>query len=247
MLPQAVHSFQFDHLPVRVLTDEHGEPWFVAKDVASMLGYSDTAKAARMHCKAARPVGVDKLSTLDPQTVIIPERDLYRLVMRSKLPAAEKFEEWVVAEVLPSIRKTGTFNPNGMSRMELLQIAMQAESERLQLQQRVEHLEPQAKAYERVSDSAASKTITEAAKDLQIKPSALMAWLRENRWIYSTGAKKKRNLAYQPRIDAGLMEHKVTLVEAQGEDGTPYEKAVSQPRITMKGLMKIAKAIGSAL
>jgi len=247
MLPQAVHSFQFDHLPIRVLTDEHGEPWFVAKDVACHLGYTNPQKAVRDHCKAAKQVGVNGTFTLDPQTVIIPERDVYRLVMRSKLPAAEKFEEWVVGEVLPSIRKTGAFNPQDMSRMELLQIAMQAESERLQLQQRVDRLEPQAKAYERVSDSTASKTITEAAKDLQIKPSTLMAWLRENRWVYSTGTKKKRNLAYQPRIDAGLMEHKVTLVEAQGEDGTPYEKAVSQPRITMKGLMKIAKAIGSAL
>ncbi|WP_281257971.1 Bro-N domain-containing protein [Caenispirillum bisanense] len=51
--------------------------------------------------------------TLDPQTNVIPERDLYRLIMRSKLPAAERFEDWVVGEVLPAIRKTGRYDAAG--------------------------------------------------------------------------------------------------------------------------------------
>lgn len=110
MLPKAVHSFQFDCLPVRVLADENGEPWFVARDVATMLSYSNPQKSIRDHCKAARPIGVNDSFTLDPQTIIIPERDLYRLIMRSRLPSAERFEEWVVSEVLPSIRKTGSFS-----------------------------------------------------------------------------------------------------------------------------------------
>lgn len=141
MLPQAVHSFHFDRLPVRVLTDEAGEPWFVGKDVAVLLGYSDTAKAVRMHCKAGRPVGVDNSSTLDPQTVIIPERDIYRLVMRSKLASAERFEEWVVGEVLPSIRKTGSYAmpPRELTRMELIQLAMDSENARLAAEAERDH------------------------------------------------------------------------------------------------------------
>lgn len=100
-------TFQFDNDAVRVIT-HNGDPWFVGKDVAATLGYADTKQAIRMHCKG----GVE--STLPspggPQlTKIIPERDVYRLIMRSKLPTAERFEEWVVGEVLPTIRRTGGY------------------------------------------------------------------------------------------------------------------------------------------
>ena len=86
----------------------NGAPWFVAKDIAAALGYSDTAKAIRMHCK-----GVDVLSIPTDgglQSVrIIPESDLYRLILKSHLHSAEKFQDWVTEDVLPSIRKTGRY------------------------------------------------------------------------------------------------------------------------------------------
>lgn len=82
-----------------------GEPWFVARDVASVLGYADTDYAIRAHCKGAQTYAGDSSGQVR-HFKIIPERDVYRLVMRSKLPSAERFEEWVVGEVLPSIRKT---------------------------------------------------------------------------------------------------------------------------------------------
>lgn len=85
-----------------------GKPYFVADDVARALGYSDAPKAIRTHCK-----GVDEIAipTNDGEQVskIIPEGDVYRLIFRSKLPTAEKFETWVVEEVLPTIRKTGGY------------------------------------------------------------------------------------------------------------------------------------------
>ncbi|KVE06293.1 hypothetical protein WI91_08065 [Burkholderia vietnamiensis] len=87
-----------------------GEPWFVARDVTFVLGYVDAPKAIAAHCKAGRKVGDSP--TLHPQTVLIPERDVYRLVMRSKLPTAERFEEWGVGEVQPTIRETGSFVAN---------------------------------------------------------------------------------------------------------------------------------------
>src|SRR5690606_30777848 len=86
-----------------------GEPWFVARDVAEALGYTNPQKAVRDHCKRARPIGVNDSFTLARQTLIIPEPDIYRLVMRSRLPEAERFEEWVVSDVLPSIRKHGLY------------------------------------------------------------------------------------------------------------------------------------------
>ena len=93
---------------------KEGEPWFVAKDVALVLGYSNPQKAIRTHCKGVNETDTPTAKGL--QTVkIIPERDLYRLIMRFRLPQAERFEEWVVGEVPPSIRKHGVYlTPQGM-------------------------------------------------------------------------------------------------------------------------------------
>lgn len=85
-----------------------GEPWFVAKDVAEILGYWRPDQAVKKHCKAVETSPLNSGGQVR-HLKIIPERDVYRLVMRSKLPAAEEFEEWVVAEVLPAIRKDGAY------------------------------------------------------------------------------------------------------------------------------------------
>lgn len=87
-----------------------GEIWFIASDVARALGYSRPADAVSQHCRYTakhsipHPQGKGTL-----EVNIIPEGDLYRLIIRSKLPAAEQFERWVFDEVLPSIRKTGKY------------------------------------------------------------------------------------------------------------------------------------------
>lgn len=103
-------KFDFNGKKVRIVQDEHGEPWFVAKDVAEVFGYARPNDAVAAHCKAYQMV---KISTVNrrgnPNVTIIPERDVYWLVMRSPLPEAEAFEEWVVGEVLPSIRKHGGY------------------------------------------------------------------------------------------------------------------------------------------
>lgn len=100
--------FEYEGKRIRTVVVD-GEPWFVARDVAEALGYTNPQKAVRDHCKRARPIGVNDSFTLDRQTLIIPEPDIYRLVMRSRLPEAERFEEWVVSDVLPSIRKHGLY------------------------------------------------------------------------------------------------------------------------------------------
>lgn len=90
-----------------------GEPWFVANDVASALGYAVPKKAVIDHCKYAEIFkGTDSVPLTDsPRGIsIIPESDVYRLIMRSNLPNAERFQDWVVEEVLPSIRKTGNYS-----------------------------------------------------------------------------------------------------------------------------------------
>ena len=88
--------------------ERDGEVWFVANDVVDILGYADVFYALRTHCK-----GVEKIQLPsdggEQSTNIIPERDVYRLIMKSSKKEAEKFEEWVVGEVLPSIRKNGMY------------------------------------------------------------------------------------------------------------------------------------------
>lgn len=95
---------------VRVI-EKNNEPWFVGKDVAEVLGYSNPRKALSDHVKGNHK-GVTNCDTLGgkQQLTIIDEAGLYSLVLRSKLPAAEAFQEWVVAEVIPSIRKTGSYS-----------------------------------------------------------------------------------------------------------------------------------------
>lgn len=85
-----------------------GKPYFVGADVAKALGYNNPRDAVSRHCK-----GVVKHDTPTSSGVqlmsYINEGDLYRLIMKSKLPSAEKFESWVMDEVLPTIRKTGSY------------------------------------------------------------------------------------------------------------------------------------------
>ena len=85
-----------------------GEPWFVGKDVAKALGYADATQAVDFNCKFMVRDTINS-GFGDKETKIIPESDLYRLIMRSRLPSAEKFQDWVMEEVLPSIRKTGKY------------------------------------------------------------------------------------------------------------------------------------------
>lgn len=88
----------------------NGQPYWVAKDVATVLGYKDTRHAVKQYCYdgAKRPL-TDAMGRLQ-QTYIIPESDLYRLIIHSKLPSAKRFEKWVFEEVLPKLRKAGSYS-----------------------------------------------------------------------------------------------------------------------------------------
>ena len=95
---------------VRVFADENGEPWFVAADVARVLGYDHTPHATRLLDEEERDVHkVDTLGGTQEMTMV-NESGLYHLVLLSKKPEAKKFRKWVTEEVLPSIRKTGSYS-----------------------------------------------------------------------------------------------------------------------------------------
>ena len=109
-----------DH--VRWFPDENKEPWFIADDVCKILGYKNTAKAIADHCgKVIDSKDIDERHCLAKKMTVkdangqgrpmiaINEPDLYRLIIRSRMPEASKFEHWVMEDVLPSIRKTGKY------------------------------------------------------------------------------------------------------------------------------------------
>ena len=94
-----------------------GEPWFVGKDIAAALGYSDTAQAIRKHIDDEDKGVVESTTPGGKQNItIINESGLYSLMLKSKLPGAKKFKRWVTSEVLPSIRKTGAYSMPGAGR-----------------------------------------------------------------------------------------------------------------------------------
>lgn len=108
-----LQTFNFEELPVRTLTVNE-EPFFVGKDVAEILGYSNTRDALYRHVDGEDKdvVKLDTLGGKQSQT-IINESGLYSLIFSSKLESAKRFKRWVTSEVLPTLRKTGTYQiPN---------------------------------------------------------------------------------------------------------------------------------------
>lgn len=114
--------FQFDSQSVRVVTDDRGEPLFVGKDVCDALGYADHTNAIKRHCRGVvkrHPIADSLGRTQD--TRVLTEPDVMRLMVNSTLPAAESFERLVFEEILPTIRKTGSYSaksvrPSAISR-----------------------------------------------------------------------------------------------------------------------------------
>lgn len=115
---QTINPFQLFNNPefgdLRCI-EKDGEPWFVGKDAAAALGYADTAKAIRAHVDAEdkQIIKVDEMATLDVKSnfgmTIINESGLYSLIFGSKLEKAKRFKHWVTSEVLPALRKTGSY------------------------------------------------------------------------------------------------------------------------------------------
>ena len=139
--------FNFENKEVRTMI-VNDEPFFVANDVAKTLGYANASDATNKHCKKGfMGWGSDSLGR-PQQFKLIPESDVYRLVFRSKLPEAEKFENWVTEEVLPSIRKTGAYQipADPMDALRLMFQATEHTQEKVnQVDARVIHLEQNVK------------------------------------------------------------------------------------------------------
>lgn len=183
--------FNFEQNEVRTFL-ENDVPYFVANDVAKTLGYKNPSKATNDHCKKAIETwGNDSLGRRQ-KFKIIPESDVYRLIIKSNLPSAEKFEAWVMEEVLPTIRKHGMYatdelldNPDL-----LIEVATKLKEERtlrLIAEQQVKELQPKADYYDIILKSDKLITITMIAKNYGMSGKAMNQLLHDLKLQYKQG------------------------------------------------------------
>lgn len=236
-----------------------GKPYFVANDVAKALGYVETAKAIRTHCKGVSEMDIPSNGGIQCMKVI-PEGDIYRLIVRSKLPSAEKFESWVFEEILPSIRKHGAYMTEQVIEKALtspdflIQLATQlkeeqekrklAEEENVKKQQIIEEQRPKVEFFDAVADSKTAISMNEVAKVINIKGygrNKLFEFLRNEKVLDGF------NVPYQRYVDCGWFR---VIEQKYMRNGEPqvstktlvYQKGVDAIR---KKLLKNMEEIGA--
>lgn len=150
-----------------------GEPWFVGRDVCKILGYVNSKHALKVHVSSKYKMGyrIATPSRGEQTVTLINEAGLYKLIFSSKLPDAEKFTDWVVNEVLPSIRKHGLYiDPTAPINPDLL-IAIGQQMKALKRENEI--MQPKAKYYDEVLDSSSLIPITRIAKEYGLSGKAL--------------------------------------------------------------------------
>lgn len=238
---QDIQLFNFENQKVRTMTIDE-EPCFVGKDVATILGYSNSRKALIDHVDD-EDKGVTKCDTLGgvQNLAVINESGLYSLIMSSKLPIAKKFKRWVTSEVLPAIRQHGAYltdqkaldittSKDGLASL-LKQAANQLEQKDIQIKK----LEPKGLFADTVSASEDTILIGELAKILKgkginIGQNRLFGWMRENGYLVRRRG-SDHNVPTQKAMELGLFQIKETVINHP--DGNPSIKKT--PKVTGKG------------
>lgn len=224
---------------VRTVTID-GKIYFSGTDVAKALGYSKPQDAVSRHCRhSVKHGGVSETTnqhgTTTKQNVMmtfIPEGDVYRLIMKSQLESAERFEEWVMEEVLPSIARTGKYEVS--AKQDSYQIEdpierakrwIEEQQEKQQLEAKVKEQKPKADYFDSLVDNRLLTTFRDAAKEFHIPPKAFTKWLAENGYIY----RDRHNIIkpYEPYRKSGLFQMK--------DFSTPFGYSNVQTYITVKG------------
>lgn len=243
MPPTSIIPFSFDDQPVRV-TDCDGSPWFVLTDVCAVLELANPRQVgSRLDDDEKGVLTVDTPGGAQ-ETTIINESGLWSLVLTSRKPEAKAFKKWITSEVIPSIRKTGSFGASAAAALSdpaTLQSLLLANVEKvLELQAKVANDAPKLSAFDLIATADGSMCVTDAAKALQVRPKDLFGKLQVDHWIYRrTGGKGW--LGYQAKVQSGLVEHKVDVIHKP--DGT--DSVREQVRITPKGLARLAAELAA--
>lgn len=200
----------------------NGAPYFVGKDVAEILGYSNPRKAIADHVDSEDRgcVTIRDAMGRDRDTTVINESGVYALVFGSKLPTAKEFKHWVTSEILPTIRKHGAYMTDSVIEQALtspdflIQLATQLKEEQAQrkaLEQRVEADRPKVLFADAVETSQTSILIGDLAKlikqnGVDIGQKRLFAWMRDNGYLIKSGS--STNMPTQRSMDMKLFEVK---------------------------------------
>ena len=236
-----------------------GETWFVAKDVAIALGYNNPRDAVAKHIKENHK-GVANRDTLggNQKLVVIDEAGLYSLVMRSKLPQAEAFQEWVVSEVLPSIRKTGSYiNPRSFTKEQMVDVILNPdflralydvlsryhtivaarEVEKAIHKQIVSELQPAKEYLDKILASKDHMKISQIAADYGLSAVELNKILEENKVQHKVNGQWLLTKGY---MNKGLTKSKTSPIALDsGENGVEISTEWTQKgRLFIYSLMK---------
>lgn len=224
----------------------NNEPYFVGKDVAEILGYTNSRQALKNHVDEDDK-GVSKCDTPGGKQdlVIINESGLYSLILSSKLPQAKEFKRWVTSEVLPTIRKHGMFatdelldNPD-FAIATLQKLKEEREAKKL-LEATIEEQKPKVIFANAVSASHTSILVGEFAKlmrqnGVNMGQNRMFVWLRENGYLINRKGSDK-NMPTQKSMELGLFEIKETTISHS--DG--HISINKTPKITGKGQLYFA-------
>lgn len=213
-----------------------GLPYFVAKDIALALGYSNPGKAVRDHC-IGRTIQTPLETAGGTQKLrIIAEPDCYRLIMRSNLPSAIDFQDWLFKEVLPQVRATGSYSPDAQNipqtLSEALHFAAELEEQRVALAVKVEQDAPKVEFYDAVVQTSDCHTLEEAAKLIGTGRTRLTRWLRGRRVFQPNST-----MPYQKHIDVGYFK----VIETPWRDKLHAVRLSANTLVTGKGLTKLQK------
>lgn len=209
-------QFNFENNQVRTLLI-NDEPWFVGKDVAEILEYQNGSRDINRHVDEE-----DKRKVMlfdgnqDKETIIINESGLYSLILSSKMPNAKKFKHWVTSEVLPQIRKTGSYATPQLTGEELMAKALiEAKSVLERQNKQIIEMKPKAIFADAVATSDTSILIGDLAKLIKqngtdIGQKRLFERMRNDGYLIKTGTSK--NMPTQKAMEKGLFEVKERVI-----------------------------------
>lgn len=254
-----VESFDFNGAPVRVIAKSPDEPWFVASDVAKVLGYA-VAKDMTRNLDDDEKDGQNVPTPGGTQAMtVISESGLYSAVLRSRVPQAKEFKRWVTREVLPSIRRHGTYmTGETIERVlqdpdTLIQLATQLKDERAAREasekraREIEELraaeEPKRRFADAVASAKNSMLIGEFAKILRAN-GVPMGQQRLFQWLRDQGLLCRQrgglwNTPTQRAMDLGLFDVKETVVQHASGDTTVRRT----PKLTGRGQVYLAERL----
>lgn len=228
---QEIQAFNFAGMTLRALLINN-EPWFVAQDVSKMLGYSESYAMTRR-------LDDDETSTADlagqVQTrkfVLINEPGLYSAILGSRVEGAKAFKKWVTKEVLPTIRKTGSYSVEKKpeTKLEWMQLAVETEKARLELEARNKELEPKALTHDKVLDKGSSLGFRQLAATIRddypdMNENELKELMREHGLIQKrsvSSTAKARTEGYALDVVSGTFGNKTRTQTRWTPDGIGY-------------------------